>query len=111
LRLIAVTEAASSENDPEVMNLIPESAVGLIDALDDAGLAVPVTASVVGYDNTAFAALKHIGLNTIDQTRNQMGRLAASMLLGSLTGDAPLEHVQMRPYLVVRTTTGRCPTG
>lgn len=87
------------------------SAVGLIDALDDAGLAVPDTASVVGYDNTAFAALKHIGLTTIDQPRNQMGRLAASMLLGSLTGDAPLEHVQMRPHLVVRTTTGRCPTG
>lgn len=82
------------------------SAVGLIDAFDDAGLTVPDTASVVGYDNTAFAALNHIGLTTIDQPRNQMGRVAATMLLGSLTGDAPLEHIQMRPQLVVRTTTG-----
>jgi len=82
------------------------SAVGLIDALDDAGLSVPRTASVVGYDNTAFAALNHIGLTTIDQPRNQMGRLAASMLLGALTGDAELEHVHMRPRLVVRSTTG-----
>ena len=87
------------------------SAVGLIDAFDDAGLTVPDTASVVGYDNTAFAALNHIGLTTIDQPRNQMGRVAATMLLGSLTGDAPLEHIQMRPQLVVRTTTGPCTIG
>ncbi len=50
--------------------------------------------------------LLSIGLTTIDQPRNQMGRVAATMLLGSLTGDAPLEHIQMRPQLVVRTTTG-----
>lgn len=84
------------------------SAVGLIDALDDAGLSVPGTASVVGYDNTAFAALNHIGLTTIDQPRNQMGRVAATMLLGALTGTGQLEHVHMRPQLVVRSTTGTC---
>ena len=84
------------------------SAVGLIDALDDAGQAVPETASVVGYDNTAFAALNHIGLTTIDQPRHQMGRVAATMLLGALTGDAELEHIHMRPQLVVRSTTGPC---
>ncbi len=85
------------------------SAVGLIDALDDAGSAVPDTASVVGYDNAAFAALNHIGLTTIDQPRNQMGRVAATMLLGALTGDAELEHVHMRPHLAVRNTTGPRP--
>jgi len=82
------------------------SAVGLIDALDDAGLTVPESASVVGYDNTAFAALNHIGLTTIDQPRNQMGRVAATMLLGALSGDTDLEHIHMRPQLVVRSTTG-----
>ena len=40
------------------------SAVGLIDALDDAGFSVPDTASVVGYDNTAFAALNHAATST-----------------------------------------------
>ncbi|MGB8861513.1 MAG: LacI family DNA-binding transcriptional regulator [Ilumatobacteraceae bacterium] len=84
------------------------SAVGVIDALDDAGLAVPGRASVVGYDNTAFAALNHIGLTTIDQPRNPMGRLAATMLLGALNGVGELTHVQMRPQLVVRSTTGSC---
>lgn len=82
------------------------SAVGIIDALDDAGLTVPERASVVGYDNTAFAALNHIGLTTIDQPRNQMGRVAATMLFGALNGGTDLEHIHMRPQLVVRSTTG-----
>jgi DNA-binding LacI/PurR family transcriptional regulator len=82
------------------------SAVGVIDALDDAGLGVPSTVSVVGYDNTAFAALNHIGLTTIDQPRHQMGQLAATMLLDALRGERDLVHVLMRPRLVVRSTTG-----
>ena len=84
------------------------SAVGIIDALDDAGLAVPGVVSVVGYDNTAFAALNHIGLTTIDQPRNRMGQVAATMLLDALTGAGDLAHVLMRPQLVVRSTTGPC---
>jgi DNA-binding LacI/PurR family transcriptional regulator len=84
------------------------SAVGVIGALDDAGLAVPGAVSVVGYDNTAFAGLNHIGLTTIDQPRHQMGQLAATMLLDALGDGSPLEHVLMRPRLVVRSTTGPC---
>ena len=37
-----------------------------------------------------------------------MGRVAATMLLGALAGDAELEHIHMRPQLVVRSTTGPC---
>ena len=84
------------------------SAVGLIDALGVAGLAVPAHSSVVGYDNTAFAGLNHIGLTTIDQPRNSIGRLAAAMLLDALIGVGELSHVLMRPHLVVRSTTGPC---
>jgi DNA-binding LacI/PurR family transcriptional regulator len=84
------------------------SAVGVIGALDDAGLAVPGAVSVVGYDNTAFAGLNHIGLTTIDQPRHQMGQLAATMLLDALADGSALEHVLMRPRLVVRSTTGPC---
>ena len=84
------------------------SAVGIIDALDDAGVAVPRGVSVVGYDNTAFAALNRIGLTTIDQPRNGTGRLAATMLLDALAGTGELTHVLLRPQLVVRSTTGPC---
>lgn len=84
------------------------SAVGVIDALDAAGVAVPGELSVVGYDNTAFAALHHISLTTIDQPRQQMGRLAAAMLLATLHGSGQLSHVMLQPQLVVRTSTAVC---
>ena len=84
------------------------SALGVIDALDDAGLAVPGAVSVVGYDNTAFAALHHINLTTIDQPRNRMGQVAATMLLDALQGVGTLSHVLMQPQLVIRSTTGWC---
>lgn len=84
------------------------SAVGVIDALDEAGIAVPGEVSVVGYDNTAFAALHHISLSTIDQPRQQIGRLAATMLLAALQGTGELSHVLLQPQLVVRATSGVC---
>jgi DNA-binding LacI/PurR family transcriptional regulator len=82
------------------------SAVGVIDALDAAGISVPGNVSVVGYDNTAFAALHHISLTTIDQPRQQMGRLAATMMLATLQGTGSLSHVMLQPQLIVRTSTG-----
>ena len=84
------------------------SAVGVMDALDGAGLAVPGDVSVVGYDNTAFAALHHISLTTIDQPRQQMGRLAATMLVAVLHGSGALSHVLLQPQLVIRSTTEAC---
>lgn len=82
------------------------SAVGVMGALDEAEIIVPDEVAVVGYDNTAFAALHHISLSTIDQPRQQMGRLAATMLLAALHGTAPLSHVLLQPQLVVRATSG-----
>lgn len=84
------------------------SAVGLIDALGDAGVHVPGQVSVVGYDNTSFAGLHHIGLSTIDQPRHRIGQMAATMLVTALQGDDGLTHVHLRPHLVTRSSSGAC---
>jgi DNA-binding LacI/PurR family transcriptional regulator len=81
------------------------SAIGAIDELDRRGLEVPGEVSVIGYDNTALAALAHIGLSTIDQPRLSMGATAAAMLFGVLNDGARLHDVSMTPHLVVRSTT------
>jgi DNA-binding LacI/PurR family transcriptional regulator len=84
------------------------AALGVIDALDDTDVPVPGRVSVVGYDNNTFAALRHIGLTTIDQPRNGIGRAAAEMLLAALDGTSELHHLLLQPTLVVRSTTGPC---
>jgi DNA-binding LacI/PurR family transcriptional regulator len=81
------------------------SAVGAIDAIERAGLVVPDAISVVGFDNTALAALDHIGLTTIDQPRREMGAVAAEMVIDAINDRAALRHVSMTPSLVVRRTT------
>jgi len=82
------------------------NAIGAISALEEAGLHVPADVSVVGYDNTSLAALRHVSLTTVDQPRIEMGRLAANALLQRVRGTrtTPVRHL-LPPTLIIRSTT------
>jgi LacI family transcriptional regulator len=85
-------------------------AMGVLDALTEAGLTVPGDISVAGYDNTTFAAFGAISLTTVDQAGHQMGANAARLLLDRIADRArPTAQVKLSPTLVTRRTTAAPP--
>jgi LacI family transcriptional regulator len=86
------------------------SAIGAIRALMDHGLRVPEDVSVVGFDDIQAAAYHNPSLTTIRQPLQQMGGVAARILLQRIRGQATFpDAVPILPELVIREST--CPPG
>jgi DNA-binding LacI/PurR family transcriptional regulator len=84
------------------------SAIGAIRACMDHGLRVPADVSIVGFDDIQGAAFHNPSLTTIRQPLNQMGKVAARILLQRIRGQATFpDIVPIHPELVIREST--CP--
>jgi LacI family transcriptional regulator len=85
-------------------------AMGVLDALTEAGLSAPEDISLAGYDDTMFAAFGPISLTTVDQAGHQMGANAARLLLDRISGrSSSTAQVKLSPTLVTRRTTAAVP--
>ncbi|MFL6140595.1 MAG: LacI family DNA-binding transcriptional regulator [Labedaea sp.] len=85
-------------------------AMGVLEALTEAGLTVPGDISVAGYDNTAFAALGPISLTSVDQAGRHIGATAARLLLDRIADRGrPTAQVKISPTLVTRRSTAAPP--
>jgi DNA-binding LacI/PurR family transcriptional regulator len=81
-------------------------AVGLLDALSRAGVAVPGDISVVGYDDSPLSRLAHVGLTTVSQNSRALTEHAVTAIVERLDGGRTTHReVVLPPHLVVRTTT------
>jgi LacI family transcriptional regulator len=85
-------------------------AMGVLEAVAEAGLSVPGDLSVAGYDNTTFAALGPISLTSVDQAGHEMGTNAVRLLLERIADrHRPSDRVVLTPTLVPRRTTAPAP--
>lgn len=83
------------------------SAIQTLHVARSLGLTVPDDLSVIGFDNIPESALMAPPLTTIDQSIQQMGRLAVELLIGLIEGTA--EHpgqITLPTRLVVRQSCG-----
>lgn len=81
------------------------AAVAVLSAALDAGIRIPEDLSVVGYDNTAVAALLRPQLTTVDQPRAAMGEWAMRTLAAQIGGTTAPRRAILQPTLVVREST------
>ena len=78
-------------------------AIGAMRAAADMGVDIPETVSIVGYDDIRLASFVNPRLTTIHQPIDLVGKTAAELLLGFLSGrqDYP-QQVTLQPELIVR---------
>lgn len=64
-------------------------ALGAIDALERAGVGVPQRVSVVGFDDSQFARLAHIGLTSVRQDVAALAASAVGRAIARISGEGP----------------------
>jgi DNA-binding LacI/PurR family transcriptional regulator len=106
-RLPATVRLLSARERPTAVFAFNDIAcVGALSAAEELGLRVPHDLSLVGYDNTYLARLRHLWLTTVDNAGHDVGRRAAQCLLDRIADPArPAEVVLSTPVLEVRGTT------
>ncbi|SJM51682.1 LacI family DNA-binding transcriptional regulator [Gulosibacter sp. 10] len=82
-------------------------AIGVMEALIEAGYRIPEDVSVIGVDYTHFAKSSLIRLASVDQRTYEVGKLAAERFFERLDSPAALPHRETRldPVLRLGTTT------
>ena len=81
-------------------------ALGVLQHLMGNNKRIPEDVGVVGFDDILIAGLPQIQMTTVAQPRNQMGKLAAEMLIDQIQNkDITEHHIMLEPKLVVRRST------
>jgi DNA-binding LacI/PurR family transcriptional regulator len=101
----AATLLRQPELPTAVLAFNDRCAVGLLDALNRAGVDVPGSVSIVGYDDSPLAQLAHVNLTTVSQNTQQQAEHAVAAAVERLDeGRSVAREVVLSPRLVVRRT-------
>lgn len=82
-------------------------ALGLLQEMTRQGVHVPDGIAIVGYDDIEFAAAAAVPLSSIRQPRQELGRMAAQLLIDETTRLNRHKHRQVvfQPELVIRRSS------
>ena len=81
-------------------------ALGVIDALHAAGLAVPGDVAVAGFDDSSAATQAEPALTTVHQPVSSVARVMVEEILGAIEGDTARTRV-LATDVVLRDSTRR----
>lgn len=109
------TPSATAQSKPEIDAILaahdrPRAIFGwsdldalhVLSAATRLGLRVPQDLAVIGYDNSAVAALPQVNLASIDQSGHLLGSTATQLLLDRIEGRTEAQHILLEPHLVMR---------
>ena len=87
-----------------------EMAIGFIKHMHEQGVKVPEDISVVGFDGVAFGDYSIPTLTTVQQPKQDLGRIAAQTLVRQLHGETVIMDERLVAPLIIRKSTGPAKT-
>ena len=99
---------AAAQRPTALMVGTDRNAIGLMRALNEAGLAIPDDVAVIGFDNMEEAGFSSPPLSTVNQRFSELGALAARLVLAQTRGEeVPFAaHVLPTAPLELRASCG-----
>ena len=88
-----------------------DMAAGVIMAATKRGLSLPSDLSVFGFDDSEIAIRLLPNLTTVRQPLHELGELAASSLIDSMSGQTSAAPIILSHELIVRDSVARIPNG
>jgi LacI family transcriptional regulator len=93
----------SSEDRPRAIFAWSDlDAIPLLAACHEAGVDVPGTLAVIGYDDCSLAGQPAVSLSSINQDPQSLGAQASHLLLSRIEGRKEAQHVVVTPTVVLR---------
>ena len=82
------------------------TALGVLKACNEHGIAVPDDLSLMGFDNTLVSSLPRIELTTVDQKKDVMAKAAVDTLIDMINADGSAQYGRhvILPSLIERNT-------
>jgi DNA-binding LacI/PurR family transcriptional regulator len=107
----AAVRLLGRKNPPTAIFAVNDiTCIGAMTAAQELGLRIPQDVSLVGYDNTSLAQIRHVWLTSVDNANAEVGRRSATALLNRIADPAlPATEELLRPTLQVRGSTGPPP--